>query len=117
VGAIESTYFFIADSTRNNNAGNTPLALWQKVGPAGPVELIQGVEDLQILYGIDTTLADDQSNPNRYVPAPAIPDPHQVVAINVRLTVNSIDEVTDANDVLRRTFSKTILIRNANPQI
>jgi len=117
VGAIESTYFFIADSTRNNNAGNTPLALWQKVGPTAPVELIQGVEDLQILYGIDTTLTDDQSNPNRYVLAPAIPDPHQVVAINVRLTVNSIDQVTDANDVLRRTFSKTILIRNANPQI
>ena len=117
VGAIESTYFYIADSARDNSAGNTTLALWQKVGAAAPVELIQGVEDLQILYGIDTTLNDDVSNPNRYVRASAIPDPRQVVAIQVRVTVNSIDEVTEDNDLLRRTFSKTILIRNANPQV
>jgi type IV pilus assembly protein PilW len=117
VGALDSTYFFIADSTRDNNAGDTPLSLWQKVGPAAPVELIQGVENMQILYGIDTTLTDDTPNPNRYVPASAIPDSKQVVSIRVTLTVNSIDRVTEDGNTLTRTFSKTILIRNANPQI
>ena len=117
VGAVESTYFFIADSTRANNVGDTPLALWQKVGAQAPVELIQGVEDMQILFGIDTTLTDDIPNPNQYVTAAAIPDPRQVVSIRVTLAVNSIDQVTEDNNTLTRTFSKTILIRNANPQL
>ncbi len=117
VGAVESTYFFIAPSTRANNAGDMPAALWQKVGPNAPVELIQGVENMQILYGVDTTLADDIPNPNQYVIASAVPDPRQVVSIQVTLTVNSIDRVTEDNATLRRTFSKTILVRNANPQL
>ena len=117
VGEVESTYFFVAESTRPNNAGDMPLALWQKVGPDAPVELIQGVEDMQILYGIDTTLTDGIANPNRYVPASAVPDASQVVAIRVSLSVNSIDQVTEDNQTLQRTFSKTILIRNANPEL
>lgn len=117
VGAVEATYFFIADSTRANNAGNMPLALWQKVGSNAPVELIQGVEDMQILYGVDTTLNDDIPNPNQYVLASAVPDPRQVVSIRVTLAVNSIDQVTEDNNTLTRTFSKTILVRNANPQL
>jgi hypothetical protein len=72
---------------------------------------------MQVLYGIDTTLTDDISNPNQYVVAAAVPDPRQVVSIRVTLTVNSIDEVTEDNDTLTRTFSKTILVRNANPQL
>jgi len=117
VGALESTYYYIADSSRDNNAGDTPLALWQKVGPAAPVELIQGVENMQVLYGVDTTLSDGIANVNQFVPASAVPDPSQIVAIRVTLTVNSIDRVTDDNAVLKRTFSKTILIRNANPEL
>ena len=117
IGAVDATYFFIAESVRANNTGAMPLSLWQKVGPNGPVELIQGVEDMQILYGVDTTLTDDIPNPNQYVIASAIPDPSQVVAIRVTLTVNSIDQVTDDNNTLTRTFSKTILVRNANPQL
>ncbi len=117
VGAVESTYFFVAPSLRQNNVGDTPLSLWQKVGPEGPVELIQGVEDMQVLYGIDTTLNDDIPNPNQYVTAAAIPDPDQVVSIRVTLAVNSIDAVTEDSNVLRRTFSKTVLVRNANPQL
>lgn len=117
VGAVESTFFFIADSTRQNNAAEFPSALWQKVGPTAPVELVQGVRDMQVLFGVDTTLNDGIPNPNRYVTADAIPDPAQVVALRVTLTVDSIDRVTEDNNVLTRTFSKTILIRNANPEL
>jgi type IV pilus assembly protein PilW len=117
VGAVDATYFFIADSLRNNNTGDTPLSLWQKVGTAAPVELIQGVENMQILYGVDTTLTDDVANANQYMTATAVPDPRQVVSVRVTLTVNSIDEVTEDQNTLTRTFSKTILVRNANPQL
>ena len=117
VSAVESTFFFIAPSTRQDSQGSTPLALWRKVGRAGPVELIQGVDDLQVLYGIDTTLTDGISNPNQYVSFDTVPaDVGQIVAVRASISVNSVDPVTDDGSRLQRTFSKTILVRNANPE-
>ena len=116
VAAIESTYFFVAPSTRQDNQGNTPLALWQKVGAAGPVEIIQGVDSMDVLYGVDTTLADGIPNPNQYVAFDAVPDTSQIVAVRLTIGVNSVDAVTDDGNRLTRTFSKTILVRNANPE-
>lgn len=118
VGRIETTVFYIAPGNGLDDQGNPPLALWQKVGSAAPVELVQGVENLQILYGLDTTLADRTSNANRYVTFNNLPDPNDssdVVSLRVSVTVNSVDAVADGN-TLRRTFSKTILLRNANPE-
>lgn len=120
VGAIESTYFYVAPGLGVNNQNQTPLSLWQKVGTAGPVELVQGVEDLEILYGVDTTLNDGIANANRYFTYAGLLaaglDPTQVVSIRVSVTVNSVDTVTDDNQVLRRTFSKTLLLRNSMPE-
>ncbi len=114
VSVVESTYFFIAPGLGQNNLGATPLALWQKVGTAAPAELVQGVENLQVLYGIDTTLNDQVPNANRYVTANNVPDPSQVVSVRISLTVNSVDAV-DGEEQLRRTVSKTIVLRNSNP--
>ena len=117
VGAVESTFFFVAPSTRQDRQGNTPLALWQKVGRTGPVELIQGVDDLQVRYGIDTTLADGIANSNQYVSFNSVPaNVGQIVAVRVAIAVNSVDAVTDDGNRLQRTFSKTIMVRNANPE-
>ncbi len=116
VGALESTYFFIAPSLGQDNQGNTPSALWQKVGGAQPVELVQGVEDLEVLFGVDTTLTDGISNANQYVDFNDVPDPNQVVSLRVSVAVNSVDTV-DAGNRLSRTFSKTLLLRNANPEV
>ena len=117
VGAVESTYFFIAPSIHANNQGNITLALWQKVGRRGPVELIQGVDDLEVLYGIDTTLNDGISNPNQYVSFDRVPgDVGQIVTIRASITVNSVDVVTEDGNRLQRTFSKTILVRNSDPE-
>jgi hypothetical protein len=119
IGVLESTYFFVADGAGQDNLGAAPLALWQKVGDDAPVEIVQGVENLQVLYGIDTTLADGIPNANRYVTFNNLPDPDDpssVVALRVSVTVNSVDQVTDDADLLRRTVSKTILLRNANPE-
>ena len=116
VGALESTYFFIAPSLGQDNQGNTPSALWQKVGGAQPVELVQGVEDLEVLFGVDTTLTDGISNANQYVDFNDVPDPNQVVSLRISVAVNSVDTV-DAGNRLSRTFSKTVLLRNANPEV
>jgi type IV pilus assembly protein PilW len=120
VGAIETTYFFIAPGAGLDDRGAAVPALWQKVGRAAPVELVQGVEDLQLLYGVDTTLNDGIVNANRYVTfnnLPNVNDPSSVVSVRVSLTVTSVDGVADGGDVLRRTFSKTILLRNADPEV
>ncbi len=117
VGRIQSSFFFIAEGAGQDRDGNAPLALWEKVGRDAPRELVQGVENLQVLYGIDNTLNDGIANANEYVTAGDLdPNDANVVSLRVSVTVNSVDPVTDDGNVLRRTFSKTILLRNANPE-
>lgn len=115
VAKVETSIFFVAEGAGTDNQGNRPLALWRKLGTAAPQELIAGIDDMQVLFGIDTTLNDRIANANQYVPANAIPDPDQVVALRVTLSVNSVDAVTDDGSQLARTYSKTILLRNAQP--
>jgi type IV pilus assembly protein PilW len=117
VGRIESTYFYIAEGAGGTVQGTAPLSLWQKVGRSAPVELIQGVEDLQVLYGVDTS-DDGIVNANQYVTFDDLPvgtEASDVVALRVSVTVSSVDAVADGQ-VLRRTFGKTILLRNADPE-
>jgi type IV pilus assembly protein PilW len=116
VGRVQSTIFFIAEGAGLDNNDQPPMALWQKVGSNGPVELVQGVEDLQVLYGLDTTPNDGLPNANSYVTAADLDPDDDVVSVRVSVTVNSVDTVTEDGEMLRRTFSKTILLRNANPE-
>jgi type IV pilus assembly protein PilW len=112
VGRMQTTIFFIAPSTQANEAGDNINALWRKQGAAAPVELVQGVENMQIFYGVDTTL-DGTANVNRYQTIDAVADPNSIVAVRVRLDVSSPDVLAEVGDRLRRTFTKTISIRNA----
>jgi type IV pilus assembly protein PilW len=116
VSPVESSFFFIAPGLGVANDGEPPLALWQKIGTAAPVELVQGIEDLQVLFGIDTTLNDGVANANRYVTAANIPDVSQVVSVRVSVTANSVDTV-DGDQRLRRAFSKTLVLRNSDPEL
>ena len=116
VGAVESNFFFVAPGLGEDSTGAAPLALWQKTGTAAPVELVQGIEDLQVQFGIDTTLNDGVPNATRYVTAGNVPDPSQIVTVRVSITANSVDAVQDGQR-LRRTFTKTLLVRNANPEL
>lgn len=72
----------------------TPPALWQIVGGSTPQELIQGVEAMQLRYGVDTT-----NNPNmladKYMTADAVNAGAywgNVVSVNMAVLVRSIDE-------------------------
>ena len=115
VGRVQTTIFFIAPSAIANEAGDNINALWRKVGSAAPVELVQGVEDMQVFYGVDTT-NDGAANVNRYLTIDNVADINSVVAVRVRLDITSPDAILrqdGTRDRLRRTFSKTISIRNA----
>lgn len=113
LGRVETTVFYIAPSISLDNRNATPLALWQKQGSAPPVELVVGVEDMEVLYGVDTTLNDGIANANQYLDFNNVVDPAQIVALRVTLAVNSVDTLVSIGGPLRRTFSKTLLLRNA----
>lgn len=117
VSAIQTDVFYIAPSAGVDNQGNTPNALWRKSGTAAPQELIAGVDDMQIQYGIDSTLNDGIANANQYVDFDDVPDVSQIVSLRVSLAVNSVDAVTDDNSQLSRTYTKTVLLRNASPGV
>jgi type IV pilus assembly protein PilW len=87
-------------------------------------ELIEGVEEMQLLFGIDT---DADGFPNRYLTSDQVPDMRQVKAIRVALVVRSDrivmressqtyqifgTDVTATDSRLRQVFSSTIFLRN-----
>jgi type IV pilus assembly protein PilW len=131
VSAIVSHTFFIAPGEAALNAGNTTMSLWRKVGPAAPEELVEGIEDLQVKYGVDT---DGDDVPNRYLDADAVIDFNDVLTLRITVTSNSVEDVggntgpthgcTSAggaqdcqpgetfDGLLRRAFTQTINLKN-----
>ncbi len=97
-------------------------------GAAVDEELVNGIEDMQLLYGEDT---DGNQTADRYVAAGAVADWDDVVAVQVNLlasslSTNVIDEVqalpapwdalADPGDGrLRRVFTTNVGIRNRLP--
>ena len=99
-------------------------ALFRREFDNAAQELVEGIEDMQILYGIDT---DNDEFPNQYQPADAVADFDDVVSVRVSLLVRSIDDfvtedpqtytyngatVTAGDRRIRQSFSSTIALRN-----
>ena len=110
VASIVSKTYFIKQGA-SGIAGKGGYSLFQFDGAAS-AELVEGVEDLQILLGIDT---DSDGVPNQYLAPSASVNTGQIVAILLEITANSINDAgsTEADGLLRRTFRQTIKIRNA----
>ncbi len=103
------------------NATGEPSLYRQELGNAGVLstqELVEGVEDMQISYGVDT---DGDRTANVYVDADnaLAADMRLVVSVRVALTLRTLDE-TVATTIspgfsdrrLRRTFTTTVTLRN-----
>jgi type IV pilus assembly protein PilW len=113
--------YYIADS--DNGTGS---ALWRWT-PAGAEELVEGVENLQILYGEDTT-GDGASD--SFVDGATVNDWSNVMSVKLAVLMRTVDENTsnDVNNTVynllgtnvgpmndrhrRRVFTQTIEIRN-----
>lgn len=102
-----------------------------------PVIIAEGVENLQILYGIDTDADADGIGGDRiantYVSAANIASEVNVVSVRIAILVNSVDSVSSGTDsnlytllnapplgpfndtLYRRTFTRTIMLRNRAP--
>lgn len=89
-----------------------------------PMELVEGVENMQVRYGLDTD-ADDIVD--SYSTADAVADWSQVVSVEIRLLLETQDDnltianqtytyngatVTSPDGRLRRVFTTTVVIRN-----
>lgn len=108
LGLLDSVEFYVQDGV-----------LWQERNGVAN-ELVSGVDELEVLFGLDTD-ADDERRADRYVEfgdlGPFLPtsatDRNPLVALRLSVTVS---EEVAAVDELQRTFSKTVLLRNSNPE-
>lgn len=105
---INTISFFVRE-----NPSNQP-SLYRRVGSDGAEELVEGIEDMQILYGVDT---DSDKTANYYVPADPALNWSNVVSVRITLTVRTIDGnlTTTGDGRIRRNFTSTIALRNRLP--
>jgi len=91
VQPVQTVIYYVASCPDNTApcTGVSPPALWRIVGSQAPQEVIQGVEAMQIKYGVDT---DGDLLADQYVTADNVADWGTVVSINLAILVRSIDE-------------------------
>ena len=107
-------------------ASGEPALFRQTLGTAGAMvaqELVEGVENMQILYGEDTD-ADDIAN--RYVTADNVADMTKVASVRISLLLRTDDAIASAAQTyaydganvtagdlrIRRVFTTTVKLRN-----
>jgi type IV pilus assembly protein PilW len=112
VGRVITDIYFIADGAGTNNVGATPLSLWLRSGINAPVELVEGIRDLQVRFGVDNTPTDPIRAPNRYVDFDAINANDIVRTMRIEVTASTVDVITNGNTPVTRTFVQTISMRN-----
>jgi len=98
-------------------------ALWRSENGVN-LELVEGVEEMQMLYGVDT---DDDDFPNQFVTIDNVADTFDIVSVRVMLLLRSLEDfvgevnqtysfngnqVTAADRRLRQEFTTTIALRN-----
>ena len=106
VGRVRTEIYFIADGT---GPGAEPRSLWRRSGVSAPVELVEGVQDLQILLGLDADPNDGFSAPGRYLPASRLSPDDAVRAIRVQVRAGA---PAGPGRPLTRSFAQTIALRN-----
>jgi type IV pilus assembly protein PilW len=97
---VETVVYFVAPST-----GAVPAqtnSLWRRRGSLDAEELVQGVEQMQLEYGVDTN---DDRVVDTYGRATATTNWQRVIAVRIALLVRSIDQY--GNDADRRTYRLT----------
>lgn len=115
------TVYFVAE-----NAAGRP-SLWQKDGSEAAQELLEGVADMRLSYGLDT---DNDAIPDEYVAASGVSANQwgNVLSVRVQLLIESLDDnvleepqpytfndetVTPTDRRMRQVFVNTIGIRSS----
>jgi len=105
---VEKTYSY---SILTSKSGRP--SLFRSVDGGDAVEVAEGIENLQILYGEDT---DDDYIPDHYVDWTSVVDRTKVVALRITVTVQTLtDNVASAGGRLTKNFSSAVVLRNRLP--
>lgn len=119
--------YFVADTGRNNNSNSTIRSLYLFDGTSTQ-ELVEGIEDMQIQYGLDT---DGDGSVDGFSDPAGVTDWTGVASVRISLLVNSIDSAgtVEANYLyvpsssvaispasgdyrLRQEFTRLVSVRN-----
>lgn len=112
VSQLLTDIYFVAESANLNNRGDNITSLWLKRGTDAPVEMVEGISDLQVLFGIDTITNDGRPSANRYVPYAGV-GVNVIRSVRVSIEANTIDVVSESPEPISRTFTQTISLRNS----
>jgi len=125
---LSSNAFYIGEASAGNSHSLWTVSLGVNknngdlITPA--TELVQGVDDMQILYGEDT---DKDGYPNRYISADAVTDWPAIVSLQISLLMSTIEDgmasspqtyefngqsITAKDRRVRRTYTSVINLRN-----
>ena len=105
---VETVVYYINDSTLAPGmpapAPDAPpetimKSLWLRVGNAQPTELVQGVDQMQLAYGVDT---DGDHVIDLYRRADQVTDWSRVISVSIALLVRSLEST---GDIDQRTYT------------
>lgn len=123
---LRSVVYFL----REGSTEGAGTSLWRRVGGSGVAEeLVEGVESMQVEFGVDTD-GNDVVGISEYQTADAVTNWNQVISVRIALLVRSLsaygtdrdsgtyqvlgEEIADPGDRhLRQVFSTTVTIRNS----
>jgi type IV pilus assembly protein PilW len=113
---LTSMAYFIGDTNRKNSLGMPILALFQKPLDGDRDELVTGVEQMKVLYGLKS----DQADVLDYFTASQVTDWQKVRGLQIDLTINSIEPVLPKNSsaqdlLLHKNWSTYISLRERLP--
>jgi len=121
-GIVAAGRFYLAAGADGNSA------LFCETG-GGTIELVSGVDNMQVLYGEDT---DADGTANRYLPRGSVGNMDNVVSVRIALLLRTTNEIATAPAAapynllgtavpafadrrLRRVYTTTIALRNRTP--
>jgi type IV pilus assembly protein PilW len=94
-----------------NGSSGAP-ALFRSVNGVN-IELVEGIENLQILYGEDT---DNDDAPNYFVDSASITDMAQAVSVRLTVVARTLEtNLTTGGGRITRNFTSTVTLRNRLP--
>jgi len=108
---IDAQIYRLTFMTYSIRFSNGEPSLTRSVNGGANQVLVEGIEDMQILYGEDTN---GDFTPDYYVDADTVVNMGRVTSVRITLTARTFDNnLTATGDGrLRRTFSSTFAVRN-----
>ena len=101
VGALRSRFYFVARNSRGAAPADGPSLFRRDAGLGQPTELVEGVENMQILYGIDSNTGNDTGRDghgaDRYLTANNVTNWSRVVSVRIGLLVSTINSAGKAD--------------------